>query len=551
MKRWIALLFCLPLVVHAQDTISALFLGNSYTNYNNLPNLVQNLAAADGNLFTHDSNTPGGYTLEAHSSNTTTLNKIAASDWNYVILQGQSQRSSFPPAQVATEVEPYASLLNDFIKANNACTETLFYMTWGRQNGDASNCANYAPLCTYAGMQARVKSSYLLYAHDNGAAVSPVGAAWKQVRNAYPSINLYTADQSHPSLAGSYLAACVFYSSMFRVPATGNSYINTLDSVVAANLQTIASNIVLDSLDYWRIGANDISVDAGLDTIACNVDSIELEVNGEFNSLLWSNGATTNSTFVSESGDYIAVASNVHGCEVSDEVSVVINQVVSTNVYEAICDTPIIINGISFSEDSVFSVTYSTSDGCDSLVNYELIESNLGLYYVSLSLPDFIIGCKGCDSVNIIVDPDTAIVIISDNHSILGKNIFVSGNPVICFLQMEIWNSCGEYSSTTFDELAIDWFALCYNTSISSTYFKELGIQLHPNPSNGIFQLTSKSGKVVKYKIYSLVGQQLVEDRSSNTEHTIDLTNYKNGLYLLEILDENNRTLGYQKIMKN
>ncbi|MBL0050314.1 MAG: hypothetical protein IPP29_01710 [Bacteroidetes bacterium] len=64
------------------------------------------------------------------------------------------------------------------IKANNACTKTIFYMTWGRKYGDGSNCASYPPVCTYAGMQQRLKESYLLFSDTCKAVAAPVGIAF-------------------------------------------------------------------------------------------------------------------------------------------------------------------------------------------------------------------------------------------------------------------------------------------------------------------------------------------------------------------------------------
>lgn len=128
-----ALFICFSSV--AQQT-SVLFLGNSYTYTQGLPATLYNLALAGGDSIYHESNTPGGYTLEGHSTNTTTLAKIASRDWDFVVMQGQSQRPSFPPAQVAADVYPYAEILVNAIKANNECTEPVFFMTWGRRDGD-------------------------------------------------------------------------------------------------------------------------------------------------------------------------------------------------------------------------------------------------------------------------------------------------------------------------------------------------------------------------------------------------------------------------------
>jgi type II secretory pathway component GspD/PulD (secretin) len=75
----------------AQDTLSVLFLGNSYCSVNNLPQLVQNLSASAGKTLIIDSNMPGGFTLTGHSSDPSSTAKISQGNWDYVILQEQSQ----------------------------------------------------------------------------------------------------------------------------------------------------------------------------------------------------------------------------------------------------------------------------------------------------------------------------------------------------------------------------------------------------------------------------------------------------------------------------
>lgn len=278
MKKIFTIAFSLFLLnTFAQETKKVLFLGNSYTAGNNLSGLIQNLAQANGDILIKDQNTPGGYTFNAHSSNNTSLNKIASNNWDYVVLQAQSQEPSFPPGQVAVDTKPYAAILNDSIVSNNTCTETMFFMTWGRKNGDQSNCANYAPLCTYDGMQQRLRQSYLEMAVENNAAVAPVGMAWKKTRADFPAIELYTADESHPNINGSYLAACVFYTSIYHKTAVGNSFTSSLDSLTAFRLQTIASNTVLDSLDTWRI---DTAAAVPITTDSLITACISAEVNG-------------------------------------------------------------------------------------------------------------------------------------------------------------------------------------------------------------------------------------------------------------------------------
>lgn len=254
------LLLLFPILhLHAQISRQVLFIGNSYTDVNNLPQLVADLATSFGDTLIHDRNTPGGYTFNLHNSNATTNAKIVQQAWDYVVLQEQSQLPSFSPGQVATDVFPYADSLVRKIRTNDSCTMPLFYMTWGRKNGDASNCAVYPPVCTYEGMQGRLRSSYLQMGSTHEAEVCPVGSAWWRTRLTNPAIELYAADESHPSLAGSYLAACSFYGAIFHKSCIGGYIPAGLDSATAMQLQTIAFNTLWDSLSTWNIDTAEVA----------------------------------------------------------------------------------------------------------------------------------------------------------------------------------------------------------------------------------------------------------------------------------------------------
>ena len=86
-------LFCLLFLnffVSAQ-TKNILFLGNSYTAVNNLPQMFADVAGSAGHTAITDFNAPGGYTLQGHSTNATSLSKITSGGWDFVVLQEQSQ----------------------------------------------------------------------------------------------------------------------------------------------------------------------------------------------------------------------------------------------------------------------------------------------------------------------------------------------------------------------------------------------------------------------------------------------------------------------------
>ncbi len=254
-KSIVVFIFLLSITSFSQSKKKVLFIGNSYTYFNNLPQLVADIALSKQDTVIYDSSAPGGFTFQMHCSNSTTWQKIRAMNWDVVVLQGQSQEPSFSPTQVMSQTYPYAKQLCDSVRANNPCTEVMFFMTWGRKNGDQSNCALYTPVCTFAGMNARLRESYLMFKDSFAATAAPVGVAWKNFRNAFPLIDLYISDESHPSLHGSYLAACVFYSSIFKKTTVGSNYNPSLPSNELSSIQTIASKTVLDSTDVWNLGS--------------------------------------------------------------------------------------------------------------------------------------------------------------------------------------------------------------------------------------------------------------------------------------------------------
>lgn len=252
-KRILTICFIFSIIgLQAQQT-KVLWIGNSYIYTNNLPLVFQNLALSGGDTVVFDQNTPGGTTLSAHYSNATTLQKIAQPGWDYVVIQAQSQEPSFPPTQVYEQTLPYAQLLDSLVHEANPCAKTVFFMTWGRKFGDTQNCANYPPLCTYEGMTLRLRWGYKEMADTTHAIIAPVGMAWKAVREANPDLELYSPDNSHPALAGTYLSACVFYNTIFRKNSAGLNYTAGIEASNVSLMQSLADATFNDSLEVWNI----------------------------------------------------------------------------------------------------------------------------------------------------------------------------------------------------------------------------------------------------------------------------------------------------------
>jgi hypothetical protein len=252
MNNFILKLFSLWLLItgqhlNAQTSRKVLFLGNSYTSVNNLPQLIHDVALSVGDTLVFDSNAPGGYQLIDHSLDVNSQNKIMSGGWEYVVIQGQSQES-------ITQTNDFyngGSALYTLIKQYNPCAVTVPYMTWGYKNGDASNCATYPVMCTYQGMDTTIRERYLNLTSYIDGEVSPVSVVWNYIRQNFPNIELYQLDESHPSAAGSYAAACCFYTTLFKKDPTLITFNFGLNATDASIIKDAVKTKVYDSLQLW------------------------------------------------------------------------------------------------------------------------------------------------------------------------------------------------------------------------------------------------------------------------------------------------------------
>lgn len=231
-----------------------LFLGNSYTYFNNVPRILAEFAKA-GRQCTVETRmvAPGGKTLKDHWESSASHQALDSQAWDFVVLQDQSTLGvNFyfeGYARVGGDeiFRPYAERWANEIRKHHAMP--VFYLTWARRATPVDQAAlNYA---------------YIHAAKATHSLVAPVGLAWARVRQTDPSIDLYYQDGAHPSPAGSYLAACAIYAAIFgknpiNLPArisgvpvnleteelepNKNAVLVDLPAPVAAKLQTAAWN---------------------------------------------------------------------------------------------------------------------------------------------------------------------------------------------------------------------------------------------------------------------------------------------------------------------
>ena len=95
----------------------------------------------------------------------------------------------------------------------------------------------------------------LEWSEEEDLPVAPVGMAFYEIMTEWdPELHfLYESDWNHASDAGSFLAAAVFYSTIFVEASTNVSYRWNIDADLAEDLRDVASRTVLDDLESWRI----------------------------------------------------------------------------------------------------------------------------------------------------------------------------------------------------------------------------------------------------------------------------------------------------------
>ena len=95
-------------------------------------------------------------------------------------------------------------------------------------------------------MTAQLAEAYTVAGNANNALVIPAGLAFAKARAKQPELNLYQPDKRHPSLAGTYLAACTTFAALTGRSPVGNSYHAGVDEQTAKFLQEVAWETVQD-----------------------------------------------------------------------------------------------------------------------------------------------------------------------------------------------------------------------------------------------------------------------------------------------------------------
>jgi hypothetical protein len=225
-------------------------IGNSFTFYNDLDVMLQNVSAGGTPKILAKRVATGGVTLKWHWDNDAQPaiqgGWAAGVPWSHVVLQGYSSEplnTDGTPAPANSDFQVYATKLSQAVKAVNATP--VFYETWAYRP-----CFSEFPAMwggTPDKMQAGLLTAYTTAATTNAAALAKVGEGWRAVWTSHPEISLdkmYDADCKHPAPWGTYLNASIIYVRLtgHAVP-TSSGVPADMTPQVAQTLQAIALQV--------------------------------------------------------------------------------------------------------------------------------------------------------------------------------------------------------------------------------------------------------------------------------------------------------------------
>lgn len=210
---------------------SILFVGNSFTFYNNaiythLRGLLMSYDPATRQSIFLKSMTISGGVLADHAGGLEQM--LDLRPWDVVVLQGHSLE-----AIETDRAAGFARALTAFsgrIRAEGA--RPVLFMTWA-----------YADR---PGMTPRLDEAFTRLGSQLDLEVVPVGLAFARALEEMPGLALHTVDKIHPSLAGTYLAAAVFYAALYDRTPENLDYDAGLPADSARRLRAIAWSSVLD-----------------------------------------------------------------------------------------------------------------------------------------------------------------------------------------------------------------------------------------------------------------------------------------------------------------
>jgi hypothetical protein len=238
------LLFSVASPVAAQSTERAdpmrvLFIGNSYTRFNDLTTMVADVSESveGGPIVRAERDTRAGYDLMLHwRRGRDTRSRIARGEFDAIVIQGHSLAAINEPHRLSDYAHRFAE------EARTGGARIVLFETWARHAASPYYRSDANDMRDPAHMTGRIGAVYQEIATDIRATVAPVGHAWLLASSEVPGAALHRSDGMHPDVTGTYLAALVLYGTLTgRDPRTVTWAPWRMDRREAARIRTVAA----------------------------------------------------------------------------------------------------------------------------------------------------------------------------------------------------------------------------------------------------------------------------------------------------------------------
>lgn len=267
--------------------LKILFVGNSITYYNDMPQTFRDIANQKGDSVLLTVYAPGGTGFQHHSIDPQVYNHLRTGGWDVIILQpGSNESVGVPPTQARETTLAQARILIDSALHYSPCSRIMFYeISYGVWGTSSAEVAQYNTTMN----EIRTTNNYL--SDSTSKSFVPAGEVLRHVWNQNPAQLLWgSAGDIHPNVRGSYLISCTFYSAIFNKPSYGSTIVPGIVAGDAAYYQQVADSVVLNHTSAWRIDTNwhkarfqyaGVGLSVTLTNTAVNTDSVKWEIEGQ------------------------------------------------------------------------------------------------------------------------------------------------------------------------------------------------------------------------------------------------------------------------------
>jgi len=400
-KIFTILSLLIAITCNAQDSIKVLFIGNSYTYFENMPDLFSNIADSAGYKVKIQMYAPGGVSVgdisqgtQAHMNNPAVYENIRSDKWDYVVLQDNQGRfvldyGHFPSSSLV--IQGHLQIRDSVLK-NNPCAKLVWFAGWGTKNG--------MPPYGNSGIEMidRIAANYLFLNDTAHQIIAPIGGAWKRIILTNPAYDLFSPDEMHPSLFGAFLTASVIYTAIFRDNPLYSTANGGLSAAIADSIKLSAWQTLTDSFPATNLQ----SITPELQWQNSQLTTGTYQHYYWYQDMQWISAANSNTLNVSQSGHYFLMAENAMGCKLkSVSQHIIINDILEHNSNDDVSIYPNPVKtmlNIDITTTSIIFVYDANGKQITSSENikgraFELDVSHFlkGLYFIRIQTNNYII----------------------------------------------------------------------------------------------------------------------------------------------------------------